>query len=40
MKVRFITVALCAAVAVGLGGTAAATRANAQPTSAPDSYVT
>jgi VCPO second helical-bundle domain len=40
MRVRFITVALFAALAVGLGGTAAATRAHAQPASAPDTYVT
>jgi hypothetical protein len=40
MNVRFITVALCAALAVGLGGTAAVTRAHAQPASAPDTYVT
>ena len=40
MKVRFITVALFAALAVGLGGTAAAPRAHAQPASTPDTYVT
>jgi hypothetical protein len=40
VKVRLITVALFAAFAVGLGGTAAATRAHAQAASAPDTYVT
>ena len=40
MRVRYSTVALCAALAVGLGGAAAATRAHAQPTPESDTYVT
>jgi hypothetical protein len=40
MRVSFITAALCAAIMVGLGGTAGTTGANAQPASEPDSYVT
>jgi hypothetical protein len=39
MRVGLITAALFAALAVGLGGTAAATGAHAQPASAPDTYV-
>lgn len=39
MRVRFIAMALFAAVVVALGGTAATTRADAQPASAPDTYV-
>ena len=38
MRARFIAAALFATVAVGLGG-AAVTRAHAQPTSTPDTYV-
>jgi hypothetical protein len=40
MKARFIAAALFALIAVGVGVTAAATRAHAQPASAPDTYVT
>jgi hypothetical protein len=40
MRFRFIAVALFAAVAVATGGTAATTGAQAQPASAPDTYVT
>jgi hypothetical protein len=40
MRVGLITAALFAALAVGLGGTAATTRAHAQTASAPDTYVT
>ena len=40
MRVRFIAMALFAAVVVALGGTAATTRADAQPASTPDTYVT
>jgi VCPO second helical-bundle domain len=39
MKARLITVALCAAAAVGLAGAAVATGAHARPASAPDTYV-
>jgi hypothetical protein len=39
MRVRFIAVALFAASAVALGGTAAAGRAHEQPSSTPDTYV-
>jgi len=39
MKARLIGAALSALLAVGLGGTAAATRAHAQPASTPDTYV-
>jgi hypothetical protein len=39
MRIRFITVALFAAAAVGLGGTAATTGAHTQPASTPDTYV-
>ena len=40
MKARFITLALFAAAAVGLGGGAATTGAHAQSVSTPDTYVT
>jgi VCPO second helical-bundle domain len=40
MRVRFTAVALLAAAVVVLGGTAATSRAHAQPASAPDTYVT
>jgi PAP2 superfamily len=39
MRVRFIAVALFAASAVALGGTAAAGRAHEQPSATPDTYV-
>src|SRR5262245_15841483 len=39
MKLRFITVAVVIAAAVGLGGRAATTGAQAQPAAAPDTYV-
>jgi hypothetical protein len=39
MRIRFISVALFAAAAVGLGGMAATTGAHAQPASTPDTYV-
>jgi hypothetical protein len=39
MRFRFIAVALFAAVAAAIGGTAATTGAQAQPASAPDTYV-
>jgi hypothetical protein len=39
MRVGFIAAALCTAIAVGVGGPAAPSRAHAQPASAPDSYV-
>src|SRR5262245_43270673 len=39
MKVGLIAAALSTAVAIGLSGTAAASRAHAQPASAPDTYV-
>ncbi len=39
MRVRFIAMALFAAVVVAIGG-AATTRAHAQPASTPDTYVT
>jgi hypothetical protein len=39
MRVRFIAVALFAAIVVALGGTAAASRAHEQPASTPDTYV-
>jgi len=40
MRARFIAAALFATLAVGVGGTAATSRAHAQPASAPDTYVT
>jgi hypothetical protein len=39
MRARFIAAALLTTIAVVLGGTAATTRAQAQPASAPDTYV-
>jgi PAP2 superfamily len=40
MRARFIAAALFATIAIGVGGTAATSRAHAQPASAPDTYVT